>query len=317
MAASIDNPNPLIGRNALQDETFGITVGHWNIANAVRDEANNPLKPRIPRIIETINKANPPLDVLVLLEAGRASQGSAWTQMAFEIEKGIGMHYMGIDYPNGTANPFGKAIFIRRSTCAISGSRQTWLDKQGHKFAGPQFGCDVTTFRVSPVVDEYLLVDGRPKPVSPVIRDIGFTLSFVHLPMDQKARLDCAEILSGYHDSCLIMGDWNTFYKKGDTEMYSEMSQRCWSHLTKDVFTFQAFSHDTTHVPAEEKETINAESKIVSANDDGSFEVLFTSSLDHVFVHPEYMHSVVQVSPPDHSASDHSLVAVHLKSSGY
>lgn len=104
-----------IGRLSEEGEHFPLRFGCWNIANAARDEIHNPLASRIGLIIERINLN--PVDVLVLLEANRPSQGRSFTSIAAEIESATGLRYIGVKYLNSTSNAFAYSNPKSFATC--------------------------------------------------------------------------------------------------------------------------------------------------------------------------------------------------------
>lgn len=308
MSATDDNPNPNIGRNGAKGDHVYLRIGCWNIACAKRDEEFNPLAGRLTDILVQIQQQYPPLDVLVLLEAGRASKGVTWVAMAALIEQATGLTYMGIVYTNATENPFGKAYFVRRATCMLVKVDQNWLDMNGAIVAGPENGYDFLTLHILPVV--YDDVEGVVK--RRVLRDRLVRASFVHLPMNVDHRLGAVEILKE-HDTDVIMGDWNTFPDDGGPEMIEMMKKIGWKPLLPPgVMTFKAFPHDLCKKPASYREKINPESEVVSENPDGTINVRFSSPLDHVFLdynlYDDYdSHGSAEFCPIT-SASDHALV---------
>ena len=313
-AAVYSNPNPEIGRNNTEALYLHLRVGCWNIANAGRDEENNPLSERLGAILAHIGKQED-LDVLVFLEAGRKSRDIPWVAMASLIEQATGMEYGGLQRDNGTENPFAKAYFFRRRTCALVETKQTWLDKDGALVAGPGFGNSVTTLTVLPVVHDE--VDGKIK--RRVLRDTPLKVSFVHLPMRADHRMQCIELLKDY-DSHIIMGDCNTFPDDGGPEMIDVMVQAGWkSMLPEGAITFTAFPHDLCKKAASYREQVNPESEIVSENPDGTINVRFSSPLDQVFLRaswddPEYnVFNGVEVGVhPNLFASDHALIIAEV-----
>lgn len=310
--ATFPNPNPRIGRDAKIDETFTRRVLCWNVANAARDDVHNPLATRIPLIIEAVNAVQPPVDVFIVLEANRPSQGKSWTAMAAEIEEGTGLSYIGVKSINATAMSFGKALFIRRNTVAVNAFEQRWPPFVGNLWSGDYFGNDVITFGLHPVVVE--LVDPvelygadkvgakkEPEMCTRVIRHSGITVGAVHFPMDFNARMDMSTLLHRIGDAAdLIMGDFNTFPDWGGPAMLRKMTKRDaltrvpilasdplgpmhTGVQTEVPYTFRAFPHDVIKKPAEFASQLNMDSEIVSINEDGSINVRFASTLDHVF----------------------------------
>lgn len=320
MAADIyyRNPNPNIGRRIIPGECIKLRVACWNIANARRDEEHKPLRDRLDDITHHLQYQGPPLDVLVLLEAGRPSKGMSWTDMAALIEKATGLTYMGIHYTNGTEAPFGKAFFIRRSTCILVEAKQTWLDEEGAIVAGPEYGYDVTRLTIHHVAHDIVdVVDWSNQVIKRrVVRDTPFKFAFVHLPMKAEYRFDAIEIIKRFGDD-IIMGDWNTFPDDGGPEMIKRMEDGGWKALlSPNVMTFEAFPHDLCKKPASYREQVNPESEIVSENPDGTINVRFSSPLDQVFVNEAWDDNPKCVAKlqahPVTDGSDHALMVATL-----
>jgi len=326
--ATFPNPNPRIGRDTELDETFTRRVLCWNIANAARDNVHNPLALRIPLIIEDINAVQPPVDVFIVLEANRPSQDKSWTTMAAEIEEGTGLSYVGVKSINATAMSFGKALFIRRSTVAVDEFAQHWTTSGGSQWSGDYFGNDVVTFELHPVLVE--LVDPvelygtdsvgakkEPELCTRVIRHTSVTVGAAHLPMDFGARMDVARWVNMTGGNAhVLMGDFNTFPDWGGPAMLEEITKGGTLYYvpilapedgtgvrTEVPYTFRAFPHDVIKKPAEFISQLNAHSEVVSTNEDGSINVRFASTLDHVFTWSDV--KCVASAMPFSDASDH------------
>lgn len=309
-------PNLNIGRDLKKDEKVQLNIGSFNIACADRDDAMNPLVGRVDAIIDQINAVDPPLDCVVLLEAGRTSKGVEFTEIACQIQKGTGLTYMGIDYVNGTVSPFGKAVFIRRSTCMLIRREHHWLHPKGVIVDGSHFGTDHVTLHLAPVVEEEVecVVNDKivVKNLRRVIRNAVKRITFVLFPMDLKGRMEAIQVTKAL-DSDLLMGDWNTFPDEGGPEMIAGMESAGWnSILPVDVMTFKAWDHDINVRPSSFREKLNPESKILSENEDGSLNILFSSVLDHVFVKQDANFRVYVDVYGTGLASDHMLIAACL-----
>ena len=142
----------LISRISNTGEEFNIKIGCMNIANAIRDETQNPLYPRIQEIGNMVKTQQP--DVLVMLEAGRNSMGHTWTEMAAEIEKITNLVYIGIYLVNGTEAPFGKALFIDKKSVTYRTFERSWIgDTLYEKWEGDRYGSDIIKVNLYPVRD--------------------------------------------------------------------------------------------------------------------------------------------------------------------
>lgn len=264
-------------------------IACWNIANAARDESNNPLLDRISLIINQLKEAKP--DLFVALEAGRMSRGISWTTMALMIQNETGLEYIGIYRVNASFGKmgdqeslmgFGKAVFVNPKTMMINNTYQHWMTssntiKQASKPYN-KFGSDVVQINCNPVVD------GK------AIHDIEYKLGFVHFPIERPARFKAASWLSEYLDNANVwMGDFNTFPDDGGPEMlrhiilrnpeYSELVG--YYDVTK---TFSAFEHDIVCVPKSRKEIIlkTSPESIIVKEDDENIHVRFASVLDRI-----------------------------------
>jgi len=335
----MDNPNPMIGRNAYPDEKFSINIGCFNWANAQRDNIFNPVDQRLDLIIDYINSVSPPLDVLVILEANRPSRlrddpssSRSFTSMAEEIEAKTGMRYAGVVWLNATPDTFGKAFFVRPERVIASNNTREWTGKassfsssmseaMSSKIAsGHYFGNDVLFLKIHPVVED--LVDfqdgkGAVKRLR-IIRDRKLDAAFVHFPppgpSSFEACISLAEWIRNYPRHVdMWMGDWNTISDGAGPDIIRIVSER-YNHLTKylvdhNIITFRAFPHDIVKKPIEYRDAIVPPSEIVAEEGD-SIMVRFASTLDHVFSTKERVFGCDVTVHPITDASDHALVSV-------
>lgn len=129
-----------------------LNIAFRNIANAQRDEVgaalpwtdgkdilSSPLAERLHLLIEDVKNADPPPDALFLLEAARPSKSMSWTDMAAQIERETGLTYIGVAHLNGSALPFGKALFINRKTTAVRKFNQLWVSDTPELPSGDSF----------------------------------------------------------------------------------------------------------------------------------------------------------------------------------
>lgn len=262
------------------------------------------MAPRIHEMASGINAADPPIDVLVLLEANRPSKGISFTRLAAAIEDETGLLYLGCKTMNATANCFDKAFFVRPSRAFVAAATQRWTDPSNHIVAGPHFGCDVLFLTIHPVDSE----------TKQVVRNRWFEAGFVYFPMGREDRLTTARWVAshGYPFVDGWMGDWNTFPDDGGPEMIEIISEAYKPVSDPAQITFQAFPHDLITKPASIRETLNPESTIVSENADGTVNVRFASLLDHVFVRPDAAFEESVKVYPLFEASDHALVVLKV-----
>jgi hypothetical protein len=288
------------------DEMHQRRVACYNIANAVRDEKEMPLAPRIPLIIDVINHAN--LDAIILLEAGRSSGGKTWSRMAAEIEEGTGLEYMGIYLVNATQAPFGKALFIRRATMAVKTYNRAWIGKTLiSSWGGDGYGSDVV------MADLYPVIDGK------VVVNQHINLWAAHFPMRRDARLDASRALrDALTADTIVMGDFNVFENDGGPEMIDIITSRHgsaehWKEVPiKELYTFDAFVHDVNEIPASNRHSLPVGSTIVFENPEkGTIGVRFVGKLDRVFAHSNVMVFGTETYFSDPKASDHALVVVN------
>lgn len=301
-----------IARNALKGETFTLTVGCWNIANARRDEEYTPLSTRIRKIADHLLK-HPEIDVMVLLEANRPSGGRSFTSFAAEIEDVTGLRYIGVKYLNATENSFGKAVFVRPNKIFVSAFDQIPTgESEVHPLrestvrdytvaTGNYFGNDIVIVKAHPVAD-----DNR------IIRDKSVSVGIVHFPMGREDRLQVSRWISDVHNNHVDvwMGDWNTFPDDGGDEMIGIITEKYpMVPKTKD-FTFRAFPHDLIRKPID---FVIPDGSEVVREDEESKMVRFRSCLDHVFVNPTFNDSVGEAVVSDLvDASDHALITVEV-----
>lgn len=316
--AATSEPNPRIGRDAHPSESFRRYVMCLNIANAKRDDEHNPLCDRIADICGHINRAPTPIDALILLEAGRPSRGISWTSMAASIENFTGLHYVGVRMLNATENPFGKALFIRRSTLALSGMAQRWISQQEHHWDGPHFGLDYLEMIFHPVVQEHaVIVSGRdPELLTRVIRDRSVSFAAFHFPMDRASRMKAADYINQDQCSDVLVGDFNTFPDDGGPEMIKVITSSCYRRKKMPApYTFKAFEHDLVRKPADFRSQVNEHSEIVQENDDGTLSIRFASTLDHIFYYDDNSDTKVGQGSyvlPMEGASDHEGMVVEV-----
>lgn len=288
------------------DEVHSLRIACYNIANAMRDEKDMPLAPRIPLIIELINYAK--LDAIILLEAGRSSGGKTWSRMAVEIEEGTGLEYMGIYLVNATQAPFGKALFIRRATTSVKTYNRMWIGKSlMSSWGGDGYGSDVV------MADLYPVVDGK------VVVNQHINLWAAHFPLQPVSRLDASRALrDALTPDTIIMGDFNVFSNAGGPEMIDTITSQYgsaehWKEVTiKEPYTFDAFPYDVNEVPASIRATLPVGSTIVSENlEKGTIGVRFVGKLDRVFAHSGFATLETETYFSDPRASDHALVVVN------
>lgn len=346
----MDNPNPMIGRNASPGETFSLNIGCLNWACAERDNIFSPVTTRLSAIVEYIRGAN--LDVLVILEANRPSRVAethekeasssspsykspmrSFTSMAAEIEELTGLRLGGVKALNATPNSFGKAFFYRPEKVMITSATQEWTGKvssfstpiteamTSKIVSGSYFGNDVLFLTIHPVVEDLIDFEDGKGPVlrNRVIRDRKLSAAFVHFPPPgPHSAPECISIAEWVRDYPrhvdLWMGDWNTVKDGAGPEIIRIVSER-YNHLTRfaegeGVITFQAFPHDTVKKPADFRDKVVPPSKIVQENEDGTIQVLFASFLDHIFSTKERVYDPKVAIHPITSASDHALVSV-------
>ena len=299
--------NDWIGRSAKPTERFHRNIMSLNIANAQRDDEKVPLFERIQGIALAIADCPEPIDALFLLEAGRASRGRSWLEMTQVLCETTGLEYVGVFRANGTSNPFGKAVFIRRGRIACEILGQQWLagkidpatdslrfpkDQHNKVWNGDYSGVDCINVRLYPVVEKDSYVEastGKDSVSSRVIRDRSLNVSIFHFPMALEARLFCARWIHERSSGQLLMGDFNTFEDNGGPEMIDKITRGRYRRykFPGDPHTFHAFPHDICTRPADWESRLNAESEIVERRPDGTIGVLFQSTLDHAFCTPE------------------------------
>lgn len=303
MAAQVSK----IGRVSEEGEQFPLRVGCWNIANAARDEIHNPLGSRISLIIERINLN--PVDVLVLLEANRPSQGRSFTSIAAEIESATGLRYIGVKYLNATSNAFGKAVFVRSDVAFVSAFEQIWTGIESCNplstsetvskvvATGNHFGNDIVKLMVHPVINGF------------IVRDKMVNVGIVHFPMALPDRLQVAEWVRNVHPYHvdIWMGDWNTFPDDGGPEMIQKV-EFSYTKRNCEEMTFRAFPHDLIAKPLDF--VCIDPSEVVEVKDDCKM-VRFSSCIDHVFSRWNVKCDVHVDDITD--ASDHALIVSSLQ----
>jgi endonuclease/exonuclease/phosphatase family metal-dependent hydrolase len=322
MSSQSEQINPRLGRNAKPGEMFNLRFMCFNIANAERDEKENPLLGRLDEIIQAIKDVDPPIDAFVLLEANRPSQGKSWSSIAAEIEEATGYRYQALHILNGSNNPFGKALFVNPDTLICKTDQQSWTEKKD-VWSGGYWGNAVSCFALQPLVTEEVQLDPNPEKPPAIIRrvilDKQIRLGAVHFPMGRFDRMKVSDWLNAHYDDADIwMGDYNTFPDDGGDEMITRISaHRRLTHCDLGVpFTFKAFPHDLITKPSSFHSQMNEHSSVESegVDKDGNptINVRFASTLDHVFYHPGNFELRNAFALPLTPASDHARVIVDV-----
>lgn len=307
----------LIRRDARPGEEFQRYIACLNIANAHRDEVHEPLAGRIGKIAEALNKSPTPIDALFVLEAGRSSGGKSWTALAAELESLTGLTYEGIVRTNASPAPLCKALFLRRDRLAIEGLHSEWISGHFQAWCGDRFGIDYADVVFHPVAtDENVTIDGvTHASLRRVIFNQQVRVCAFHFPMDLEQRLYCSRWAREYTKGDVLMGDFNTFEGEGGEDMIQEITKHRYVRKDIDVpYTFRGFAHDLVKKPEEFRSQLNSHSEVVSTNDDGTLNVRFASTLDHIF-YEKYMLAEVGLNcyvQPMHGASDHDCVVAHI-----
>lgn len=301
------NPNIAATLDTQRDENCKIDCARKvyvrNIGNAARDEQHCPLGSRLAYLLDDIKNEKP--DVVILLEAGRSSNGMNWTEIADTIERDTGLFYGGIKRINATRMSFGKAFFYNPDTVAVGDFNQHWTGDG--VWSGDYFGNDIVTLKIYPVA------------LSKVLVDAPFTVAAVHFPMKLDARLKTSQwLVEHFHLFDAVAGDFNTFEDDGGPEMLEIIKHDAHlvSLLPPHVITFKAFLHDLVDVPNEKLAGLNP-SCVVVENGPTTSKVLFSSHLDHCFLNtlamPEkeikFSARVSEIT----RASDHAAIIITAK----
>lgn len=313
------------------DTEYSIAVTCFNIANANRDNELHPLIDRLSDLCSQISATNS--DVVCLLEGGRPSGTKpgeiySWTWIASRIEEETGLTYYGVFYQNGTPNPFGKALFYRRSRVFIHTPQQIWLGQARQFMSGPHNGIDIVKIRINPVI--------RGK----VVDTFSFVVAFTHFPMQADHKQEVAQNIQWINNPCdkderrgletavflkdtipprielpyinphVIMGDFNTFTSDESEKFIPQIicngrwippksSEDPLPHFISDYShftlsngepTFEAFPHDIQKLHVSQKDTIPEGSEVEPHPEDPEFlNVRYKSKLDHIFVSSEFM----------------------------
>ena len=269
----------------------------WNIANTHRDNKISPLCDRLDSIIKVVLTINP--DILVLLEAGRASKslltgdGYSWTQMAGKIEMLTGLIYEGVWRSTPELTASGKAVFIRYKKPIISVKiEQLSVGSHSDRVCG-----SVLKLRLHPI--------GTTVDESHCCR-----VGVVHFPMALEKRMDHAKWLVDHEDQFdLLVGDMNTFPENGGPELLAIMAAAGFvEQLPLDTyFTFKGFNHDVITIPNEDLK-YHQHSQIIST--DGTNTSLIPASwLDHVLSKRPVTASTY---PVDDNSSDHFPIIFNI-----
>lgn len=259
-----------------------------NCANADRDELlGTPFGARSDEYINSLanDLPNKP-HILVILEAGRESQGKTWEEYAFKICLHTGLSVFGCYRTNATSKSFGKLVLYDRSRVAIKSVQQLWMREKHlqQEWGGDYFGFDSLVISAYPVdpSDRKIIMDDE---ISPDYKTIMVT----HFPTKRDDRLRASKIVAwqahSYHAD-VVMGDINTFMGEGGEEQLQDFYDKGFRELLPEgTKTFFAFEKDT--IPVKDKETLDkyhSESKVIEEKEDGSFVVLPVSWLDHVLI---------------------------------
>ena len=158
-------------------------------------------------------------------------------------------------------------------------------------WSGDYFGNDCLNVQLHPVVDEYDVFSDQPDAPAEralrVIRDRNIIASVFHFPMQRASREQVSEWVSLFAKGEILFGDFNTFEDDGGPEMIKKITEKHYVRKAIEApFTFNAFPHDTIRKPAEFRAELNEYSTIEKVNEDGSLQVRFASTLDHLFYAP-------------------------------
>jgi hypothetical protein len=274
-----------------------------NIANAKRDEEVTPLWSRLPNIIEEIKIDNP--DVLVLLEAGRPSEDHSWGEMALLIENETGLRHEGTKRLNPSKDSFGKAVFIKPSTVAISSFQQKWinfLQAPIGVFCGPHWGNDVIQLTIHPVLDWKVCVNRK------------LELAFSHFPMGDEDRIATANWINENisPNINILMGDLNTFEDRLGPKIKEILGKNLSNVFTKNQITFRGFDHDIITVK-NEKLNLFPDFKTMEKGETES-KIIASGWLDHIFISKDTTWEKAKVLPLTSSNhwSDHAQLSLDV-----
>jgi hypothetical protein len=283
-----------------------LTIRVQNIANAQRDEIGvpcpitgdivaSPLCTRLTKLCKEINKSQP--DVSICIEGGRGSKGQTWSSIAAEIADKTGMEHTATMLSNGTMNPFGKAVFVRKGRAFCSGVKLVPIFETCKKQIS-----DVT------IVSLHTVTDSMPC-YSETVR-----VAIVLMPMARDARMIVSKWINlNAKKADVWVGDFNTFHDDGGPEMIEIIKDnRALVHLGPSEPTFRAFKHDLVKLPIERADSPIFGGEVMFRYEEHCY-VHFTSTLDHVFIQPHALEAVEVTYEPITPASDHCAILINVQ----
>lgn len=239
-----------------------------------------------------------PVDIIVVLEAGRSTQGQRWSKIQRKIEKETGLVSYGCYPVNNTGNPMGKHVFYNPNRVFIQSVTQEWVPC-GKNIGGPGYGQSSLRITVRPVISGKVIVDHAA------------IVYATHLSMNEEARMAAVEYFAKLPQKYLkltVIGDMNTFPDSSGPEMIKKMIAAGFRECLPDntQYTFSAFPTDTLSVPTETLATFHPHSQVIRELDNNMTLVRPVTWLDHSFsTDPDtvaYIHDTISQGESDHSA---------------
>lgn len=239
-----------------------------------------------------------PIGILVVLEAGRSTQGHRWSKIQRIIEEETGLVSYGCFNVNNTGGGMAKHVFYNPARVFIQSVIQEWVPC-GKNIGGPGYGQSSIRITAQPVISGKVLIDHTA------------IVYATHLSMNEDSRMAAVEYfarLPKKYANLTVIGDMNTFPDSCGPEMQSRMIsagfRECLPADTK--WTFSAFAADTLSVPTETIPKFHPHSGIVREISDSMTLVRPRTWLDHSFsTDPDviaYTHDTTSKGESDHDA---------------
>lgn len=277
-----------------------------NCANSAREEAPDglPLLSRAEKYAERLASISaPPVDIIVVLEAGRSTQGHRWSKIQRIIEKKTGLVSYGCYPVNNTGGGMAKHVFYNPARVFLKSVIQEWVPC-GKNIGGPGYGQSSLRITAQPVISGKVIIDHTA------------IVYATHLSMNLEARMAAVTYFANLPKKYLnvtVIGDMNAFPDSGGPEMIQTMIaagfRECLPNDTK--YTFSAFPTDTLSVPTETLKTFHPHSQVIRELDSTMTLVRPKSWLDHSFsTDPEAVASVYDTT--SNGESDHDAVITEI-----
>lgn len=254
-----------------------------NIAASKYDEIYNPFWSRLPILIDELKEAKP--DILLLLEAGRESDGHGWKEITEIISKELNLSYQGILKKGIAERAHGQAIFVSPSTKLIS-FHSIWISLDSNK-------------EPIPIDDGLMIARATVKHIS---YPECFRIAFVHFPKDDRRLTMIHWLAKNKHKFQVVMGDFNTFPDNKGPEMIKFLNTEMIPLLDQNVITFKGFENDKIKVKNENLHLF-AQARITEK---GEVEttIIPAAKLDHIYITDPTLNCAGYCGPIT-KASDH------------